>query len=176
MLHEKSLLRVLVCCCNLAAMMHAEQFGNMIFIAPPGWTRVPQPDGLAFLLTPKNPQETVTLFLLQDRELNGNFRTAFKSIVQSRVKQNERVLQRSEPHPFPNVASAENLFEILVIQETGREAIRAYVGFHPGNRIDVVTLASPNQETFQRNMPVLKEFLSHLQFDGSKPDPSGPSH
>ena len=176
MLCKKGLFRLLVGCCSLATVMQAEQFGNMIFTAAPGWTRAPQPDGLAFLLPPKDSPEAATLFLLQDRELNGDFRATFKSIVQSRVKKNERILQRSEPHPFPSVAGAENLFEILVIQDAGREAIRAYMGFHPGNRIDVVTLAAPNQEMFQRNMLVLKEFLSHLQFADPKSDSSGPRH
>ena len=172
---SKSLLRVLVCCCALATAMHAEQFGNLIFTAPPGWTRVPQPDGLAFLAPKNNPQNTVRLFLLQDQELNGDFRAAFKSIVQSRVKQSERVLQRSEPHPFPSGTNAESLFEIFVVQDAGREAIRAYVGLHSSNRINVITLTAPNQETFQHNLPVLKDFLSHLQFNGPKQDPSGPS-
>ena len=149
----------------------------MIFTPPPGWTRVPQPDGLGFVLPTKNSQESVTLLLLQDQELNQDFKTTLKSIARSRVKQNERVLQKTEPYPFQSGANVESLFELLIVQNAGREEMRAYTGLHPGNRIDVVVLLTPNPQAFQRNMPVLKEFLSHLQFTNLKqPDSPEPSH
>lgn len=160
-----------LCCFLFTLPLHADQFGNMTFTPPSGWARVQQPDSLDFVLKDKSPSDAVVLSLLQDRELSGEFQTAFASIVQSRVIQQERILQRTAPAPIANDTGAKGLFQILVIQDAaGREVVRAYMGFQPGNRIDVLSLAAPNQDAFRRVQPVFKEFVSHLRFKNLTPD------
>jgi hypothetical protein len=164
------LFRALLCGCAIAAAMYADRLGNMIFTPPSGWTRVPQSNGVAFASPAKNPQDAAVLFVLPDQELKGDFRAAFNAVIESRVKEDGHVLQRSQPQVFPSNTGAKSLFAILVVRDAaGREAVRTYMAFNAGNRIDVVELAAPNREIFQQNQPVLKSFLSHLQFTGTAP-------
>ena len=161
----------------LAGMLQAEQYGNMIFTPPPGWTRVPQPDSLAFVPGTRTARDKVMLVLLQDRELSGDFRNAFASLVRSRIKKNERVLQHTPPSPFRNSTNAEGLFQILIVRDSaGHETARNFLGFHVGNRIDVITLDASNRDVFVQNQPIFKEFVSHLQFTEVAPDQSEPNH
>jgi hypothetical protein len=169
------LFRALVYCCILAGAIRAEEWGTMIFIPPPGWTRVPQGDALTFLRATKNPD--VKLVLLPAQKLGGDFRTTFAAIVKSRLKKEDRVLQHSPPAPFASNTNAESLFQILVIQgAAGRETVQAYMGFHAGNRIHVVSFEASNHAVFERYRAVLKDFVSHLQFAGATSGQTEPGH
>lgn len=140
------------------------QYGNVIYSAPAGWTRLDQTGAILFV-APASKSGAAVLGILRGRTFTGNFRAWFDAAIKVSLSAGERFVDRTSDTATRGDKTYDVLYTLAVVQDkTGGRSYHFYLAAHPGNRVEMIVYFATSKDAFEANQGALTAFVASLHF------------
>lgn len=148
------------------SVCNADQFGNVIYVTPEGWSRVQQGDSMLLIPGDVPGQFVFTLAIAKGGELNARTLMQFmKDTLRTELSTGATVLSAA-PVDESKIASGVPVLSTTRVMATreGVHFLAAYFVLQAGSRGEVVTVISNSEEVVRKYSDAVGQFIATLQF------------